>query len=101
MAKKLIPFAIAYDFDGTLAPGNMQEFDFVPTIGMTKKAFWREVGELAKSHDADNILMYIKPGLHMCQCTSEVLLISADPSPFSMASRAGSTASMLMAKSAV
>lgn len=60
MAKKLIPFAIAYDFDGTLAPGNMQEFDFVPTIGMTKKAFWREVGELAKSHDADNILMYMK-----------------------------------------
>ncbi len=60
MAKKLIPFAIAYDFDGTLAPGNMQEFDFVPTIGMTKKAFWREVGELAKEHDADNILMYMK-----------------------------------------
>lgn len=60
MAKKLIPFAIAYDFDGTLAPGNMQEFDFVPTIGMTKKAFWTEVGELAKEHDADNILMYMK-----------------------------------------
>lgn len=60
MAKKLIPFAIAYDFDGTLAPGNMQEFEFVPTIGMTKKAFWAEVGELAKKHDADNILMYMK-----------------------------------------
>jgi phosphoserine phosphatase len=60
MAKKLIPFAIAYDFDGTLAPGNMQEFDFVPAIGMTKKAFWREVGELAKEHDADSILIYMK-----------------------------------------
>lgn len=60
MAKKLIPFAIAYDFDGTLAPGNMQEFDFVPTIGMTKRAFWREVSELAKEHDADSILIYIK-----------------------------------------
>lgn len=60
MAKKLIPVAIAYDFDGTLAPGNMQEFDFVPTIGMTKKAFWSEVGALAKEHDADNILMYMK-----------------------------------------
>ena len=62
MAKKLIPFAIAYDFDGTLAPGNMQEYDFVPAIGMTKKAFWKEVGELAKEHNADSILMYM---MHM------------------------------------
>ncbi len=62
MAKKLTPFAIAYDFDGTLAPGNMQEYDFVPAIGMTKKAFWNEVGELAKNHNADSILMYM---MHM------------------------------------
>ncbi len=62
MAKKLTPFAIAYDFDGTLAPGNMQEYDFVPAIGMTKKAFWTEVGELAKEHNADSILMYM---MHM------------------------------------
>ncbi|HML79391.1 HAD family hydrolase [Geobacter sulfurreducens] len=62
MAKKLTPFAIAYDFDGTLAPGNMQEYDFVPAIGMTKKAFWKEVGELAKAHNADGILMYM---MHM------------------------------------
>jgi len=62
MAKKLIPFAIAYDFDGTLAAGNMQEYDFVPAIGMTKGAFWQEVGELAKMHDADSILMYM---MHM------------------------------------
>ena len=62
MAKKLTPFAIAYDFDGTLAPGNIQEYDFVPAIGMTKKAFWKDVGELTKKHNADNILMYM---MHM------------------------------------
>ncbi|QOX80482.1 haloacid dehalogenase-like hydrolase [Trichlorobacter lovleyi] len=62
MAKKLIPFAIAYDFDGTLAPGNMQEYDFVPSVGMTKTAFWKEVAELAKEHNADSILMYM---MHM------------------------------------
>ena len=62
MAKKLPRFAIAYDFDGTLAPGNMQEYDFVPAIGMTKKAFWKEVSELAKMHNADSILMYM---MHM------------------------------------
>lgn len=62
MSKKLTPFAIAYDFDGTLAPGNMQEYDFVPTIGMTKTAFWNEVGNLSKEHNADSILMYM---MHM------------------------------------
>lgn len=59
MTKKLIPLAIAYDFDGTLAPGNMQEYDFVPAIGMNKKKFWNEVKSLSKNHNADNILIYM------------------------------------------
>ncbi|RMH48451.1 MAG: haloacid dehalogenase-like hydrolase [Gammaproteobacteria bacterium] len=62
MAKKYAPLAIAYDFDGTLSPGNMQEFDFVPKIGMSRKKFWGEVNRLAKKHNADNILMYM---MHM------------------------------------
>jgi hypothetical protein len=59
MKKKSIPFVIAYDFDGTLAPGNMQERNFIPAIKMTKKAFWNEVGDLSKKHGADNILIYM------------------------------------------
>ena len=62
MARKYAPFAIAYDFDGTLAPGNMQEYDFVPAIGMTSNEFWEEVNDLAKKHDADQILLYL---MHM------------------------------------
>ncbi len=62
MARKYAPFAIAYDFDGTLAPGNMQEYDFVPAIGMGKKRFWQEVNKLTQLHDADNILAYM---MHM------------------------------------
>jgi hypothetical protein len=62
MSRKLAPFAIAYDFDGTLAPGNMQEYDFVPAIGMTSKGFWKEVGDLTKKHNADQILVYM---MHM------------------------------------
>ncbi|HFD88002.1 MAG TPA: haloacid dehalogenase-like hydrolase [Gammaproteobacteria bacterium] len=60
MAKKYAPLAVAYDFDGTLSPRNMQEFDFVPKIGMSSKKFWKEVSALAKEHNADNILMYMK-----------------------------------------
>jgi hypothetical protein len=55
----LIPFAICYDFDGTLAPGNMQERDFIPSIGMTRKSFWNEVGSRCQHHNADNILVYM------------------------------------------
>ena len=62
MARNLSPFAIAYDFDGTLASGNMQEYDFVPKIGMTSKHFWQEVNALTKKHNADNILIYM---MHM------------------------------------
>jgi phosphoserine phosphatase len=59
LSKALIPFAICYDFDGTLAPGNMQERDFIPSIGMTKKSFWAEVKQRCEQHQADNILVYM------------------------------------------
>ena len=45
--------ALIYDFDGTLAPGNMQEYDFLKEIGVTDKAdFWRETFELGKAQNA-------------------------------------------------
>ncbi len=39
MAKKFTKIAIAYDFDGTLAPGNMQEHDFLPSLGIKPAQF--------------------------------------------------------------
>ena len=32
--------ALIYDFDGTLARGNMQEVSFIPSVGMDVGAFW-------------------------------------------------------------
>ncbi len=52
--------AIAYDFDGTLAPGNMQEYDFVPAVGMTSKEFWSEATQLEQHQQADKILAYMR-----------------------------------------
>ena len=46
MAKRRIPMAIAYDFDGTLAPGNMQEPQFLPYIGKKPNEFWAEVDRI-------------------------------------------------------
>ena len=54
-----VPLAIIYDFDGTLAPGNMQDRQFIPDIGMTTADFWREVDELAEGNHADRILAYM------------------------------------------
>ncbi len=51
--------AIAYDFDGTLAPGNMQEHQFLPDIGIKPSDFWKEVGRVTRENQADKILVYM------------------------------------------
>lgn len=51
--------ALIYDFDGTLAPGNMQEYDFIPAIGKSNKEFWHDSNELARAQDADMTLTYM------------------------------------------
>ena len=59
MGKKQAKMAIVYDFDGTLSPGNMQEYDFIPKLKMKSKRFWDQVGAQAKKHSADKILTYM------------------------------------------
>ena len=57
---KLLKTALIYDFDGTLARGNMQEVTFIPSVGMGIGDFWGEADRLIKSADGDNILMYMQ-----------------------------------------
>ena len=52
--------ALIYDFDGTLARGNMQEVTFIPSVGMDIADFWAEADRLTRSADGDNILMYMQ-----------------------------------------
>lgn len=52
--------ALIYDFDGTLSPGNMQEFGFIQAIGKKPVEFWQESDEIALGQDASNILSYMK-----------------------------------------
>ncbi|MBO4264307.1 MAG: haloacid dehalogenase-like hydrolase [Bacteroidales bacterium] len=52
--------ALIYDFDGTLSPGNMQEFGFIQAVGTTPEEFWRMSDRIAIGQDASNVLAYMK-----------------------------------------
>ena len=52
--------ALIYDFDGTLSPGNMQEFGFIQAIHQTPQEFWTKSDGIAIGQDASNILAYMK-----------------------------------------
>ena len=54
-----IDVALVYDFDGTLSPGNMQEFGFVQAIGQDPTQFWEKVTKMATENDASGILCYM------------------------------------------
>lgn len=55
----LIPAAICYDFDGTLAPGCMMDETFIPQCGLTPQEFWRRSNQMARDKGMDNILAYM------------------------------------------
>ena len=59
MSKKPI-VALIYDFDGTLSPGNMQEFGFIQAVGSTPEEFWKMSDSIAIGQDASNVLAYMK-----------------------------------------
>lgn len=52
--------AVLYDFDGTLAPGNMQEHSLLPQyLKTTPSDFWGRVATEKRIDDADEILVYL------------------------------------------
>lgn len=51
--------AIMYDFDKTLCTKDMQEYAFIPVLGMSSSAFWGEVNAMTDAEEMDNILAYM------------------------------------------
>jgi len=51
--------AIMYDFDKTLSPKDMQEYAFIPELGLEPKEFWGKCDELVKKNNMDQILAYM------------------------------------------
>ncbi len=51
--------AIMYDFDKTLCTKDMQEYAFIPALGMTSSEFWQDVDAMTDQEEMDNILAYM------------------------------------------
>lgn len=51
--------ALVYDFDGTLSPRPMQEYSFLPQLGVDPAEFWAECGRVAREQGADPLITYM------------------------------------------
>lgn len=51
--------ALMYDFDKTLCEKDMQEYSFIPSLGMNASEFWGETNKIASKCNMDNILAYM------------------------------------------
>ena len=48
--------ALIYDFDKTLTDKDMQDYGFIPSLGMTPEDFWRDCNNMAHEKKMDGIL---------------------------------------------
>jgi len=51
--------AIMYDFDKTLCTKDMQEYTFIPNLGMTPSEFWTTANKLREVDKMDQVLTYM------------------------------------------
>lgn len=51
--------AIMYDFDKTLCTRDMQEYTFIPSVGMQAEEFWRWSNVVSTTEGMDSILAYM------------------------------------------
>ncbi|MGL4394964.1 MAG: HAD family hydrolase [Hyphomicrobium sp.] len=51
--------ALVYDFDGTLSPRPMQEYAFLPQLGIKAADFWAECTRVAREQQADPLITYM------------------------------------------
>lgn len=58
MASKPI-VAIMYDFDKTLSTTDMQNYTFIPSLGLSPEEFWSATGEFSKKEGVERILSYM------------------------------------------
>ena len=57
MTKPIV--ALIYDFDKTLSPKDMQEYGYIPGIGMDPGKFWGMCADFARETHTDSVLAYM------------------------------------------
>ncbi|MCQ2802311.1 MAG: haloacid dehalogenase-like hydrolase [Bacilli bacterium] len=59
--------AIMYDFDKTLSTTDMQNYSFIPALGMTPEEFWGETGKFSEKTGVERILSYMYMMILKCR----------------------------------
>ena len=59
MANQRPIIAFLYDFDKTLCTTDMQNYAFIPSLGMTPADFWAEANGFGREHRIDAVLAYM------------------------------------------
>lgn len=59
--------AIMYDFDKTLSTTDMQNYDFIPALGMTPDQFWGSTTEFTQKEGVERILSYMYMMIKQCK----------------------------------
>ena len=57
MSKPIV--AIMYDFDKTLSTTDMQNYSFIPGLGMSPEEFWESTSKFAEEENVERILSYM------------------------------------------
>lgn len=64
-AKPII--AVMYDFDKTLCTKDMQNYRFIPSLGMQVSDFWDYTNEVQQSENMDSVLAYMYAAIKLSQ----------------------------------
>ena len=59
MARHAPIVAFLYDFDKTLCTTDMEDYAFIPSLGMTPAEFWAKANHFGRSNRVDGILAYM------------------------------------------
>ena len=65
--KKNPVIAIIYDFDKTLSTDDMQNFSFIPALGMESNDFWALTSKQTRETGMENILSYMYVMIEKCK----------------------------------
>ncbi len=59
--------ALLYDFDKTLCTTDMEDYAFIPALGMTPRAFWDLANEFGRENKMDGLLAYMYTMIRQCR----------------------------------